>query len=251
MRIAYFIGFFVAVAVPASSAGRLSLFASPPLCSLVPLPYGRDPAVTYFVGVALPDTVLAGAGRVRPSRWGGHFGSGRERPVYGQLVRVDTLGGIQASDIRDAFIANANHEVLLVPWDYDPSCGPTYWSRSARWVDTNLSGFYTVTPRSQRSWINGIPTFDVFAAGLEPYPHGAFFRAGYRGTDALRTSPSLTPREIFDLYEVLPIHQEVERRDSTAFARVAQWARNNPDLAAKYPATNILQLLDRRRRGEL
>jgi hypothetical protein len=253
VRIASLILALIATALLQSADGVRAASSSTPtasLCSLVPLPYGRDPKVTHLVGVALPDTMLAGPGRVRPSRWGGHWGPGRERKVYGQLVRVDTLGGAQAGDIRNAFAQRGNRQVLLVPWDYDAACEPTYWTGSAAWVTPNLSGFYTVTPRVRRQWVDGIPTFDAFAADLEPYPHGGFFRAGYRGTDALRTSPSLEPRELFDLYDVLPIWEAFERRDSTAFARVVAWARDNPDLAVKYPAQRILENLDRRRRGE-
>ena len=222
--------------------------ASPaPLCSLAPFPHGRDPNVTYLVGVALADTMLAGPGRVRPSRGGGHWGPGRERTIYGQLVRVDTLAGARAEDLQHAFAQQGARQILIVPWDYDPGCEPTFWTGSARWVEPGLTGFFTVTPRSTDHWVHGVPTFDAFAADLEPYPHGAFFRAGYRGTEALRTSASLSPREFFEMYTVLPTWEESNRRDSTAFERASQWARDNSSLAIKYPASQILEYLERRR----
>ena len=251
MRIASLIIALLATALLRSENVAPRALPSPnPPCSLGPFPYGRDPNVTYLVGVALADTMLAGPGRVRPSRGGGHWGPGLERTIYGQLVRVDTLAGARADDIQKAFAQRVARQILIVPWDYDPGCEPTYWTGSARWVAPDLTGFYTVTPRSSDQWVEGLPTFDAFAADLEPYPHGAFFRAGYRGTDALRTSASLSPREFFDMYAVLPTWEESKSRDSTAFERVSQWARNNSNLAVKYPASRILEYVDRRRRGE-
>ena len=250
MRIASLILALLATALLRSADGMHGARASTrnaSLCSVAPLPYGRNPTVTYFVGVALPDTMLAGPGRVRPSRGGGHWGPGRERTIYGQLVRVDTLGGVQAGDVRNAFGRRGSREVLIVPWDYDAGCEPTYWTGSARWVTPDLSGFYTVTPRPRREWVEDIPTFDAFSADLEPYPHGAFFRAGYRGTDALKTSPSLDARELFGLYNVLPVWEDIRHRDSTAFERVFEWARDNPELAARYPAQRIFENLGRQR----
>ena len=248
MRIAALIVTLLATAPLPSADGSHHALASTSrtsLCSLVPLPYGRDPNVTYLVGVALPDTMLAGPGRVRPSREGGHWGTGRKRTIYGQLIRVDTLGGARADEIQQALAQQATRRVLIVPWDYDAGCEPTYWSGSARWVTSDLAGFYTVTPRPKRDWVQDIPTFDAFAADLEPYPHGPFFREGYRGTDALKTSPSLDSRELFDLYAALPTWKELERRDSSAFARVSQWAQRNPGLAMKYPADRVLDYLKR------
>jgi hypothetical protein len=197
------------------------------------------------VGVALPDTLPAGPGRVRPSPTGGHWGPGRERSIYGQVISVDTLAGVRTDEIQQVFAQRGARQILIVPWDYDAGCEPTYWNGTARWVTSDLQGFYTVTPRPRRDWVQDLPTFDAFAADLEPYPHGAFFRAGYRGTEALKTSPSLDAREFFDLYAALPTWKEEERRDSSAFERVSEWVHRNPSLAAKYPADRILAYLKR------
>src|SRR5688500_1901795 len=86
------------------------------MCSLNPLPLWRDSATTFLVATALPDTVLAGLGSVTPSMGAGHWGAGAPRPVYGQVVRVDTLRGWQEDRVRDGMRRTAAHEVILVPW---------------------------------------------------------------------------------------------------------------------------------------
>ena len=211
------------------------------VCSLTPIPGQRDPHATYFVGAALPDTAPAGRGAVRPSDYGGHSGRGEPRAVYGQVVRADTLGGAHARLLTDAFERLASREVVIVPWDYDPACEPTYWSASARWVEPGLVGFYSVRLRPEPQWADGRPTFDAFRAGLQPYPHGPFFRAGYRGTDALRTRPSLDAREMFSFYHSLPTREEREWKGSTALDELRRWERAHPELARKYPADGILR----------
>jgi hypothetical protein len=213
------------------------------LCSLSSFPLGRSSTGTYFVATTLSDTVLAGPGNVQLSQIGnGHWGPGRPRAVYGLLVRVDTLGGAQVASMRAAFARNRSREALIVPWDYDASCQPTYWTRSVQWVRPGSEGFYTVRARPPAEWINGRPTFDAFFADRHPYPHAPFFQAGYRGTDALRTRPSLTPAEMFSLHEALPT---ASPRDSAAVAPLRQWAAQHPDLAAKFPADVIIATLVR------
>ena len=215
-------------------------------CSLVPLPSERDTAATFLVGTALADTVHAGVGTVRPSRHGGHWGPGRSRPVHGQVVRVDSLGGAHAGELSAAFERAGARDVVVVPWDYDPGCEPTYWSRSARWVEPGLVGFYEVRLRRGSDWAGGRPTFDAFHADLRPYPHGAFFQAGYGGTDAVRTRPSLDAREMFSLYDALPTYEEQERNPAAALQQIQAWETAHPGLARNYPADEILEWIRRR-----
>src|SRR5687767_985019 len=117
--------------------------AADALCSLFSLPVARGTSQTYFVGVALRDTVVAGLGDVKPTAHEGHCGRGEKRAVYGQLVRIDTLGGAHADLVRQTLTRRRSRDVVVVPWDYDPGCEPTYWSGSARWVKPGRAGFYT------------------------------------------------------------------------------------------------------------
>jgi hypothetical protein len=230
--------------------GALLAAAAPsttPRCSLIPFALARWPTASRIVATALPDTVLAGPGDARPSRHGGHWGAGAARPVYGQLVRIDTLAGEEATAVRAAFARTGAREAVVVPWDYDASCETTYWSRSARWVEPGLTGFYTVRARPQAQWIDGRPTFDAFNAALEPYPHGPYFQAGHRGTDTLGTHPSLTPTEMFSLHEALPAHGAPG--DSASLEPLRRWVAAHPEAAHRYPARWILDRV-LRRRGE-
>jgi hypothetical protein len=95
--------------------------------------------------------------------------------------------------------------------------------------------------RPEAQWAKGIPTFDALMADLEPYPHGRFYRREERGTEALKTMPSLTAAEYFELYRALP-ERETFRTNPAAARRVLDaWERGNPHLAKKYPASEILE----------
>lgn len=211
-------------------------------CSLMILPLSRHTEKTYFVATALADTVLAGPGDVR---WEDGDGSSVDGPprVYGQLVRVDTLGGADAEAVRAALRRLPAPEAVVVPWAYDSMCRPVPWGASARWVNPGLTGFYRVRPRPAAQWVEGRPTFDAFAAWAEPYPHGFFYFAAHRDTWALHDGPSLSPTEMFSLYEALPTHTAVG--DTTGLGPLLRWAAEHPELARKYPAETILTRLKR------
>jgi hypothetical protein len=230
------------IGAPTSAAGQPAATAN--LCSLIPFPGIRDRRATYFVATALADTVLAGENGVHPDSNGGHWGPGSARAVYGQVVHVDTLGGVSEAALDQLLEERQSRDVVVVPWDYDPACRTTYWSSSARWTDSGLVGFYAVRLRDEKGWADGRPTFDAFAADLTPYPHGPFYRAGHMGTDALRSRPSLDAREYFSLYAALPV--DMREGDSATLAPVRRWAAAHPALAGKYPADEILEMLELR-----
>lgn len=215
------------------------------LCSLIPLPTGRDAALTYILGTAAPDTVRAGAGSVRASGGPGHWSSGRARAIFGQVVQAERFGGADSTQIADAFAARGNREAVIVPWDYDPACQPTPWGRTARWSPVGRVGTYTVRPRPVEEWVEGRPTFDAFGADLEPYPHGLFFQGGYRGTDRLRTETSLTSEEFFELYRALPTFEEARRNRAVIEDAVSRWELLNPELRDRYPAPEIFEQIRR------
>jgi hypothetical protein len=215
-----------------ASANKLAAGAR---CSIVPVPFSRDTAATYFLAIPHSDTVPASLGNIAPSTHGGHSGPGKPRAVHGQVMRLDTVGGKQDTTVRRAFARNGTREVVIVPWDYDPGCETTYWDGTARWAEPGLVGFYSVNLREREHWSGDRPTFDAFLAAAKPYPHGQFFRRGYRGTDALQTRASLNAREMFSLYGALP----AGGRGVTA--PLAQWRAQNPELALRYPADNIIK----------
>ena len=212
------------------------------MCSLAPFyPAPRWPETTILVGSTRADTVRAGPGTVEPSTHGGHWGSGRPREVYGQLVRVHEADGPGAAHL------GGDSLLVIVPWDYDSMCEPAYWSRSAAWIPADLEGFYSVRLRSPESW-GEHPVADAFHADLQPYPHAAFFKAGYRGTSALKERPSLTAREYFSLMSSMPTQAEAAADPGAVLEHLLAWEAANPVLSTHYPADQIIEMAKRRRR---
>ena len=218
-------------------------------CSLVFFPTGRSAGDTYFIGTARSDTMLAGPGTLHPTGLGGHAGDGRPRPVYGQLVRIDTVAGGHADDVRRALGRFSERDVLLVPWDYDPGCETTYWNRSARWVEPGLVSFYEARLRPDSLWVGGRPTLDVFYGSTKPYPHNPSFRADYGYTEEERSRASLTVHERFTFQEVLPVyeHGPSSTPDSLRDQPLRRWVAANPELAKRYPADRAIAAVLRQR----
>lgn len=215
---------------------------SRPWCSKVLLFSSRYDRVTYFAATAMPDTLLAGEGVTKPLTVGGHSGNGRPRAVYGQLVGIDSIGGAHLDAVRAAL---ADSQIVVVPWDYDASCETTYWSASARWVAPGLVGFYTALLRDRQYWAGDRPTFDVFSPDQNPYPHTSGFASNARWIPA-GMEAWLDARGMFSLYQALPLWND---SSETALAPLAAWKAAHPDLAAKYPANDMLRsVLERPRR---
>ena len=61
----------------------------------------------YFVGVALPDTIRAGKGAVRFSSDDIEAGRNQPAPIFGQLVRLEKLGG-RGTDVAERALHNLN-----------------------------------------------------------------------------------------------------------------------------------------------
>lgn len=225
-----------------TGAGVAPRTAAHPLCSLGPFPVARWSQATYLLGRARADTVRAGMGDIKRIVQDGDWGSGAPRPIYGQLVDVNRFGGADSASLAEAFKRRRSRVVLVVPWGYNVSCATTYWSGSARWIRLRDPGMFALKLRPQSQWVNGVPTLDALVADLEPYPHGPFYQREERGTEALKTMPSLTAAEYYELYRALP-ELETFSTDPGAAARQAldTWERKNPHLAKKYPATRILE----------
>lgn len=215
--------------------------ASAGFCSLVPIAGLRDASVSFFVATAKSDTVAAGAGSIRPSPLGGHWGPANNRAIYGQVVTIHELGGAAAAVVESSFVRRAAREAVAVPWDYDPACQPVPWARSARWVTDARPGFYRARLRPSGEWADGRPTYDVYHADIEPYPHGLFFQRGYRGTDSAQMATALTATEYFGLYAALPDAAATKCQPRHALLQLADWEAAHPDQAGRFPATRVLQ----------
>ncbi len=216
--------------------GRASFFR----CSLIPYPVERDSATTFFVGRAQPDTQVVSSGISGASRRQAGEGSRSTRRAFGQVIRVEQLGGSRTASIEAAFARLGAREVVIVPWDYDPACDPVPWTSRTRWNDEAGTGLYRVTIRAESNWVGGRPVGDAFAANMQPYPRG-MVSYGYRDTYSLQRGRSLTPEEYFELFAALPERYAAARDPAAAGAALDAWERAHADLARKYPAPDVLR----------
>ncbi len=206
----------------AALAASALLPASARACSLAPFPMTRDGI--HLIGAATPDTVLAGDGGVEYRLERGD----RARAVYGQVVRVDRVGGADAAQLPPG-----TDRVVLVPWGYDAGCRTTLWSASARWAEPGERGLFTASLRPRERWVEGIPTFDEFVVYTSPYPG--------RLADNLPADSLMTVDQAFAFLQHLPLWEDVEAGGERGTKPILDWARENPALARLTPAANIVR----------
>lgn len=193
-------------------------------CSLSTFPVFGGSAT--LIATATADTLPAGPGGVRyeadPRR------PRAPREVYGQVVRVERLGSAAARALPPG-----TDRVVLVPWDLAPDCTRLPWSASARWLQPGARGLFNASLRDPAHWVDGLPTLDVGQPWTQPYPADVMVRH-QRGT-------LLTVEEAFALLEALPTHEEHTGRGEQAWTRLREWVGTHPQLACRYPATEVLR----------
>jgi hypothetical protein len=202
-----------------------------PACSIGALPVFRDPAATYLVGVATPDSALAAAGGPRV----GLRGRPPEPPraAFGQVVRVGLIRGPDSLAIERVFARLGAREAVVVPWAYDPSCSPMPWSAGAPWAPIGVSGAYQLRLRAADQWGGARPVLDALVAELQPYPHGLLAPAPGEA--------ALSVEQFVDLYAGLPSARDASERPATARRALAAWERAHPQLATRFPAAAVLR----------
>ena len=206
-------------------------------CSKVSLLAPLDDRKVYFVGTASADTLLAGPGEVEFGVGGGHFGQSVPRAIHGLVVRVEALASAASSGLPEGV-----QEIVVVPWDYDPSCRPLVWGRSARWVPEGTSAFYVADLRAPQHWVDGRPTVDVHNPGHLPYTGTEPIRGMHPDTpvDSL-----LTPAQLFGLYRVLPTHDRIQHDRNTALDPLRAWIDDHPELVRRAPADMLVNAIVR------
>ena len=212
----------IALAVPTASHA----------CSKIGYHYLRTATTAHFIGTSMADTAFAGAGSVQYVVAPGHSGPAGYRPVYGQVVSVERIGGLASRTLRQPV-----GQVVLVPWDYAADCTTTPWMRSAAWVEPGTRGLFTGVLRDSAHWAGGVPTFDVFSPQTEPYPRGV-----QRQLRGLRFSAdSFVPvEEMFQLAQLFPEQRLLSDSADAATAELFAWARANPTLTRRYPIAGVL-----------
>ncbi|HLA14005.1 MAG TPA: hypothetical protein VJZ25_03195, partial [Gemmatimonadaceae bacterium] len=186
----------------------------------------------HFIAVSTPDSVYAGPGTVKYIVAPGHSGPLGDRRIYGQVLRVEKIGGLAAPLLQRSVT-----EVVVVPWDYAADCTPVPWTRSSVWLPPDERGLLTATLRDSAFWANGIPTFDVHTPDMQPYPQRAAQQMRRRNVppDTL-----MSIEEFFSLLEILPEQRELADSAERAVKPLFHWARANPELARLYPAAAAL-----------
>lgn len=213
-------------------------------CSISPIRVLPDTASTYLLGTALPDTLLAGPGTLKPYPGSPAWESGEGRTIYGQVLQVERFAGADSATLAEVLAQRGTDRVVVVPWSYGSQCERLAWSQTAQWVPLGEPGmFRRLRLRPENDWAAGLPTFDAFWAWHEPYPTGEWFQRGFQGTHALRTQPSLTAAEYFDLYRALPDWHFIHSHPEAAAAGIARLEQQNPELLTKYPTAEVLQFV--------
>lgn len=182
-------------------------------------------APLFVLATAHSDTVRAGQGPITYTDPDPR-GTRNQRPVFGQVFRLDRIGGDVPRELA-AVRAGGHTEVVLVP--HATHCRDvTPWFGSARWTAPGSQIVSDVTLRPRDQWIGARPTFDV-----DPN-HDAYPRA-YRRGDV--DSPRMTAVQAFELVRVLPTSAEVQRDALDAYRPLLRWMGANPQLTRLFPAT--------------
>ena len=213
-------------------------------CSLQNVGIARGTA-PYFVFVASPDTAPVPAWTTK-----------EENPPatlseFGQVVQITRFAeGAEPAgpDVREA-LEQSNGRAVLVPWGYDASCRTVGWGRASyRWVKSSIPAFVSAQLRPRSAWADGIPTFDVHTAYLEPYPHEPWLNARHFRKPPKDLSQLLTAEQYFQLYGALPTFEAWKQAPEKSLQQIKQWLQAHPRLAEKYPANALLDEAEAERR---
>lgn len=205
-------------------------------CSLGMYP-PPDSQTTYVLARGTDDTVVAGAGMIKLSA----ASPRRTSPVYGQVLRVDSVTLANAPAIRGALAARRSNEIVVVPWSYAPDCGNAHWHATARWVTPELLGVFPLWLRPESLWVTNRPTFDAKQATIGAYGYGI----GLTGPqtvirDRMRAAvPMLSVTDVFTLVASLPVRGQTS--DAESREPLLRLLRERPHLATTFPGNEIVQ----------
>jgi hypothetical protein len=182
-------------------------------------------SMPHFIGVPTADSMPASMGDISVREWTGHFGPGRARAVHGQVIEVERVGTVGLDAPFDD--PGWDRRVLVVPWDYDPSCSPVYFGRSVLWNPPGERSLFWVRLRTADHWTDGVPTFDALSPRADVYPHPGPSRDARPGR--------LTVDELFALLEAMPDSTDLESEPARAVLRFRDAVRA-AGVTDRYPA---------------
>lgn len=188
----------------------------------------------FFIAAPRADTVAVGLGATNPSDRSGHFGSTARAEAYGQLVEIQRVGGPGSAGAPQSY-----RRAVVVPWDYDETCQPTLWTRSARFLPEVPEVFVAGRLRAEEHWVDGLPTFDAFRPQLDVFPLRLLDRFG--GPIFEVPADESTVQDMFATYALLPTSAAVAASGRRSVEALVQWARANPETASKDPVADVVE----------
>jgi len=196
-------------------------------CTIDPWPQSRHPNETYFIATPLDRSMDVAA-----PEWC----TGCPKTVGAQLAQLGKVGGARATEV-DAAARAVGGRIALVPWSTRDDCAPELMNKPLPYWSSAAPGVFTALLRARSGWRDGVPTFDVHAAYLEPYPYGEYLRAYSGERDA---GFELTVEQYYSLHEALPDRDAYQRDPVAAAQSVLKWKAAHPELALRAPAAAIL-----------
>lgn len=157
---------------------------------------------------------------------------------YGQIVRIERIGGGGSGRLRTVLARNGG-EAVLVFWALRANCGTALSRRREPQITRTRRAFVIAELRRESGWVDGRPTFDV-----EPYEFPYRDRDAWRD-DTGRRVPGIRAAEYWSLYEALPMPDALRRDTAAALAPLRAWVESHRALA-RNPV--ILAELDQARR---
>ena len=163
-------------------------------------------------------------------------------PVFGQVVRVDDIaGGSGAVTALRAGLQKSRGRAVLVPLGIGADCAMLPWlDRSAAWIPARVPSVAIAVPRAPMYWVDGMPTFDVFAPD-EPYPHS---KGSAYDTPREAKAPWLPVGEYWELLNRVPPPTLTGRERDAALASLRAWVASRPGIADRFPANAMLRALE-------
>jgi hypothetical protein len=234
----------------------VALLASPrhsAACSIDAAPYARMPRQSHLI-VVPTGRIVSSAGRLPPrfanvraqrgfdetiwqpgSRWWWKaritrwFRRLRDRPPYGDIARLEYIGGVHSSYVGKA------RDVVIVRWSSTSMCGPALRLERTPALAAGERLFLTATLRDTAHWISGLPTFD------RTLDHFSHYEREHWKPATERDPQRMSARDVLSAYEALPAYETLRHHESSAaLAPLRAWALSHPTLAEEYPAQRMI-----------
>jgi len=138
--------------------------------------------------------------------------------------------------------ADSEGRFVVVPWTLGCGCADEGWGEPT-WVRAGDTVTFLLSRTRERVPWTGPPVYDVLG-WHQPYPTGDFI--AYWRTTRERNPDWLTPREFFELLQVLPSGHAFQLDPSSSFRPLLAWLEGRPDRRAAFPVSTILSEWERR-----